>query len=293
MLTALVLAALVSGAPGLPAHAQPATHPAVRAVGVDERPGASLPLDLVFTDSTSRSVRLGDSFGDGKPVLLLLTYTRCAMLCSLVLRGTGQALARLDTQPGSDFRVVNVSIDPRETPHEAARKQAVLLEQIGAPGEPQRWPFLVGKEAAIRALAASLGFRYAWDARTEQYAHPAVIFVIDPHGRVARYLYGFEFDPRELTAALAQARLGATAAPGALASHARDDQDPGALASILSCFRFESTTQIFGASIRSLFQGGALLILGTLATAMALFLRHERRRRRADARHRAHREEVS
>jgi protein SCO1/2 len=275
-LLGILLGALVAAGPR-PVHADLAAPPAVRAVGVDEHVGATLPLDLRFTDSAQRAVRLGDYFGDGKPVLLVLTYNRCAMLCSLVLRGTGKALAALATSatyarlPGRDYRVVNVSIDPRDTPHEAARKQAVVLEQIGLAGQPARWPFLVGEEPAIRALADRLGFRYAWDARSEQYAHPAVIFVIDPRGRIARYLYGFEFDPRALAAALA-------GEPDTLAAGRA-----GLAEAILSCFRFESSARVFGAPIQRLFQGGALLILATLVTGVALCLRRERRRGRARA----------
>jgi protein SCO1/2 len=270
-----------------PLHAElPAPFP-VRAVAVDEHVGAELPLHLQFKDSTDQTVRLGDYFGDGKPVLLLLTYTRCVMLCSLVLRGTSKALAALSAQatfnrpPGRDYRVVNVSIDPRDTPHEAARKQAVVLEQIGLAGQPARWPFLVGEEPAIRALADSLGFRYAWDARSEQYAHPAVIFVIDPRGRIARYLYGFEFDPGAIAAALDQAPdTPVTGRAGA-----------GLAEALLSCFRFEPSARIFGASIQRTLQGGALLILATITTLVVLFVRRERRRGRAHARPR--REEPS
>lgn len=259
-----------------PAHAQLAAPPAVRQAGVDERPGAQLPLDLGFTDSAGRAVRLGEYFGDGRPLLLLLTYTRCAMLCSLVLRGAGKALAGIE-QPGRDFRVLNVSIDPRDTPHEAARNQAVMLEQIGLAGQPERWPFLVGDEAAIRALADSVGFRYVWDPRTEQYAHPTVIFAIDPQGRVARYLYGFEFPPRALAQAMAQARAGAPAADQA----SNQDSRPGIVDAILACFRFEPSIRVFGAPIQRVFQGGALLIMVGLATTVALFFRRERRNARA------------
>lgn len=283
-LPAALAAALVLLAPS-PVRAELPVPPPVRAAGVDERLGAALPLHLQFTDSTDRTVRLGDYFGDGKPVLLLLTYTRCVMLCSLVLRGTSKALAALaapatfDRPPGRDYRVVNVSIDPRDTPHEAARKQAIVLEQIGLAGQPARWPFLVGKEPAIRALADSLGFRYAWDPRSEQYAHPAVIFVIDPQGRIARYLYGFEFDARALAAALAQ-----EPAPPA-------SRRAGLAEALLSCFRFEPSARIFGASIQRIFQGGALLVLVAVTTLVALFVRREQKRDRAPSR--ASREEPS
>lgn len=273
MVSLLGLAAML--APGARLQAEVAAPPPIRDVGVDEHIGAALPLDLQFQDSMEQTVRLRDYFGDGKPVLLLLTYNRCAMLCSLVLRGTSKALAALaapatfDRLPGRDYRVINVSIDPRDTPHEAARKQAVVLDQVGLAGQPARWPFLVGEEPAIRALAERLGFRYAWDGRTEQYAHPAVIFVIDPQGRIARYLYGFEFEPRALAAALSQD------------PDTQANGHTGLAEAILSCFRFEPSARIFGASIQRLFQGGALLVLFTLTTAVVLFVRRERRRGRA------------
>lgn len=270
--------AILAGIAAPSAHAQPGAPPAVQQAGVGERPGAELPLELGFTDSAGRAVRLGDYFGDGKPVLLLLTYNRCAMLCSLVLRGTGKALAGLDQAPGEGFRVVNVSIDPRDTPHEAARQQAVMLEQVGLAGQPERWPFLVGREDDIRALADSVGFRYVWDARTEQYAHPTVIFAVDPRGRVARYLYGFAFSPRELAEALAQARAGAGAARAGTGA----DERPGVGQALLDCFRFESSLRLFGAPVERLFQAGALLIAGGLVTTLALLFGRERRRGRAE-----------
>lgn len=274
---AIALAVLVTrtiASTGTPAaHAQPAAPAPVRAVAVDERLGARIPLDAPFTDTAGRAVRLADYFDDGRPVLLLLTYNRCTMLCSLVLRGTTQALSRLDRLPGQDFRVVNVSIDPRESHHEAAREQAVVLDQLGAAGQPERWPFLVGEEPAIRALADALGFRYAWDPRTEQFAHPAVIFAIDAEGRIAGYLHGIGFTPRQIEDALDRARAGAD--PGA--------QGAGVVGAILSCFRFDAAARVFGASIESLFQGGALLILVALLALVIRSWRRERRSARAGA----------
>src|SRR5690606_3441773 len=126
------------------ALAQPAAPPAVQELGVDERPGERVPLDLMFTDSHGQKVRLGQFFDGERPVLLILAYNRCAMLCSLVLRGTADALSQVDMTPGRDFRVVTVSIDPRESAHEAFRKQELMLERIGLPGQTGAWPFLVG-----------------------------------------------------------------------------------------------------------------------------------------------------
>src|SRR5690606_36102484 len=130
-----------------------------------ERIGARLPLDLVFEDTAHEPVRLGDVIGNGEPAILVLAYNRCEMPCSLVLRGVVKLMQKTDWVLGEDLALVEISIDPRETPDESARTQQQVLEQIGHPGEPGRWPFLVGDEDAITAVADAIGFRYRWDSR--------------------------------------------------------------------------------------------------------------------------------
>ncbi|ACY15236.1 SCO family protein [Haliangium ochraceum] len=287
LLALAALAALAGGLGAAPrAHAQPEAPEAVRAVRVDEHPGAQVPLSLAFTDSAGEEVHLSDYLGDGQPALLLLTYNRCAMLCSLVLRGAGEGVAELaragDVRPGRDYRLLNVSIDPRDNAHEAARQQAVMLERIGAAGRPEAWPFLVGEQPAIAALAERLGFGYAWDERTQQYAHAAVIFVLDGRGRVSEYLYGFEFAPADLAAALARARAGADARVGRARAQ-DDDNDDGVAATLLACFRFDSSVRVFGAPVQRLFQAGALLVLVLLGVSIGVFVRRERQRERERA----------
>lgn len=245
-------------------RAQPAAPPAVREIRVDERVGEQVALDPEFRTAQGAEVALRDYVGDGKPVLLVLAYTRCAMLCSLVLRGVTDALKRIDSQPGEDFRVVTISIDPREGPHEASRKQAVVLEELGYPGQVERWPFLVGDEPAIRAVADSLGFGYAWDERTEQYAHPAVVFVLTPDGVISRYVYGIMFGGPQIETALLEAQAGHTRASSATSG------------GILDCFRFAAVLSKYGPAIQRMFQIGALVILGAIVSLLVYLFRRER-----------------
>jgi protein SCO1/2 len=169
---ALVVAAAIAASPEL---------------GIDEHVGAQVPLASRFTDTTGADVTLRDVLtpGDGKPTLLVMAYARCKMLCSVVLRGVADGVKAGRLAPGRDFHLVVVSLDPRETPDEAARVQAALLERLGRTSDRRAWPYLVGAPEAVGALARSLGFRYAWDPRTEQYAHPAVVFVLTPDARIA------------------------------------------------------------------------------------------------------------
>jgi protein SCO1/2 len=193
-----------------PASKKPAI---LEKIGIDQRIGQQLPLDLQFVDERGAVVRLGDYFGT-RPVVLALAYYECPMLCTQVLNGMAGALKTLSFDAGKDFDVVVVSINPREGPRLAADKKATYVEHYGRPETAGGWHFLTGKEPAIQTLARAIGFRYAYDERIQQYAHGAAIYVATPKGVVARYLLGIEFPPRDLRFALVEAsanRLGTVA----------------------------------------------------------------------------------
>ena len=115
-------------------RAETAPPPPVAAISVEEKLGAQLPLSAHFRSSTGHEVSLGDVLGNGKPALLVLAYNSCTMLCSLVLRGVAELITELERLPGEAYSVVTLSIDPRDTVHEAARLQAALLDSAGLPG---------------------------------------------------------------------------------------------------------------------------------------------------------------
>lgn len=229
--------------------------------GVDARLGAALPLSTHFTTSNGRKVALGDVIARGKPALLVLAYSRCSMLCSLVLRATADLVPALGLELGVDYSLVTISIDPRETPHEAGRTQAVTLARAGQPNAAGDWPFLVGEREAIDAVADSVGFRYQWDERSEQYSHPAVIYAISGAGRVEGYFFSLRPEPERVRAALA----GVSGASDSLG------------AAVLGCFRFDALGRAYGPLVQRLFQGGALLVLGAVVTGLFILLRRERR----------------
>ena len=221
------------------------------AVGLDEHVGSNVPRELTFTDSQHRVVSLGLFFAPHRPIVLVMAYARCTMLCSVVLRGIAEVVRTSQLEPGRDYLPVVVSLDPRETADEAARRQNRLLDEIRQPGRREIWPYLVGDQPSIAALADALGFRYAWDPQTEQYAHPAVVFVIAPDGRIAEYLRGVTFD------GLADAV--ARAARGELTSASTRD--------LLACFHFDPAARRYGSKIALLYRlAGALMLLTLLAT---------------------------
>src|SRR5439155_1340549 len=192
-------AAPVAAAPAPGAAAPPPVAPfsPTRDVGFDQRLGDQVPLDLEFHDESGQSVRLGELF-QGKPVVLSLAYYDCPMLCGLALSGIASSLKPLAFEAGREFEVITVSFDPRETPALARIRKAQYIDLYGRPAAAGGWHFLTGDAEAIRRLTSAVGFRYAWDERQRQFAHATGIVLLTPRGRIARYLFGVEYAPKDL-----------------------------------------------------------------------------------------------
>jgi protein SCO1/2 len=172
------------------------------------------------------------------------------MLCSLVRRGLFDSLHTLSFNAGEQFRLISVSIDPREEAHTAAVNKAMYLQSYQRPGAAEGIHFLTGDEPAIRELAEVVGFRYTYDAQTDQYAHPSGIIVLTPQGRVSRYLYGIEYDTQDLRLALIEAADNRIGAPV--------DQV------LLLCYQYDPSTGQYSIAI------WRLVRLAGSATALAL-----------------------
>lgn len=236
----------------------------VETVGFDQRLGEDLPLDLVLRDESGGAVRLGDLFGE-RPVILGLVYYRCPVLCTLIERGLASGLKPLDLSAGRDFDVVFVSIDPTDGPETSRERRAETLERYGRPGSEGGWRFLTGDEEAIEELAAAVGFRYAYDPSTRQYAHAAGVTVATPEGRLARYLFGVDFAPRDLKLSLVEASAGRIGSPVDKL--------------LLVCFRYDATLGKYTAATMTLLKIGASATLLALAAFFYFTLRRGPRER--------------
>lgn len=190
--------------PGMTASAVPA---ALRSIGFDQNIDKPIPLEVPLRDEAGRNVRIGDYFGK-RPVVLLFAYYDCPMLCTQVINGLASALNVLSLEPGKDFEIVTVSFNPRDTPATAQAKKAFYIERYKKPDAAAAWHFLTGDQPSIDRLTKAAGFRYAWDEETKQYAHPTGVIVLTPDGRLARYLFGIEYGPRDLRYALVEASAG-------------------------------------------------------------------------------------
>lgn len=268
----VVVAALlqVSGpVPAAPGSAADVVPPQLEDVGVDERLGAQLPLDLPLVNSDGKNVQMGELLDGQRPVVLTLGYYKCKSLCGLVLSGTARALQRTGLSLGQDYRAVTVSISPSETPRLAAEAQRGATASLATSSlQAAAWAFLVpGAETAVRRVADAVGFRYAWDAETQQFAHAAVLFVLTPQGKVSRYFYGVDFAPRDLRLALVEAAEGKV---GTTLDKV-----------LLTCFRFDPATRKYALFLDAWLKGGSLLVFLGLAGLLGTLWRRELRGGRA------------
>lgn len=187
-------------------HAELPRPTMLEGVGVDEKVGRAIDLDLTFTAENGYQVPLRTYFSAGKPVILNLVYYKCPMLCNMVLNAQTQALRDIPWTPGNEFEVVTISIDPTEGFDLAQQKKKLTLDSYGKPAPG--WHFLVDHDNHSKRLAESIGFHYRYDEKIEQYAHTAAIMVLTPEGKMARYLYGVKFPTRDVRLALTEAAQG-------------------------------------------------------------------------------------
>lgn len=246
----------------VPIQAPEALRAIFKDVGFDQRLDAQVPLELAFRDETGRTVRLREYFGD-KPVILSLVYYSCATLCPMILDGLVRSLTPLSFDIGKQFAVLTVSFDPRDTPALAAAKKAEYVRRYHRPGAAGGWHFLTGEEAAVRRLTRAVGFRYAYDAKTDQFAHTAGILMLTPQGKVARYFYGLDFPPRDLRLGLIETAANTIGTPV--------DQV------LLYCYHYDPMTGKYGLIVMNVLRLTGLTTVLALGAFILFMLRRERR----------------
>lgn len=260
--TLLLQAVPVSAALQQEAETMTVKGSALENVTIEQNLNAPLPLDASFRDETGKAVRLGDFFGR-RPVLMAFAYYKCPMLCTLVLNGIVRVLNGVTLEPGNDFDVVVISINPSETPELARQKKASYLKSYHKRGSDNGWHFLTGDEAQIRLAADAVGFRYAQDPVSKEYAHASAIYVVTPEGRLSHYFFGIEYAARDVKLALVEASKGKI---GSLVDRI-----------LLFCFHYDPVTGKYSVMIMRLVRLAGILTLIAMAGTIILMLRRERK----------------
>ena len=242
-------------------------------VTVEQHLNQQLPLDATFADETGKTVKLGQYFDGKHPVLLALVYYKCPILCSEELKGLTGALEMVSYQPGKDFQIVAISIDPTETPAVAASKKREYVTYYGHPESAPGWHFLTGQQPAIDAVAKATGFGYVRmagpDGKMNQFAHASAIQIVTPEGKIAQYYLGVEYSPQDLRLGLIEASNHKIGTP---------------VDTILTyCYRYDPTLNRHSLLIARIVQAGCLLTVLILGSYMLVMFRRDIRSSRAIA----------
>lgn len=242
-----------------PANQRPAE---LEGVGITERLGDSIDLDLTFIAEDGRPHALREYFFKDRPVVLNLVYYECPQLCSLILNAQVAVMREIPWTPGNQYEIVTISIDPREAFDKARAKKSAYLASYDRPAPG--WHFLTDHQGNAARLAKQVGFGYRYDARTGQYAHPAAIMVLTPKGKVARYLYGINYKARDLRFALAEA--------------AENRMSMAVEKVLLLCYMYDPSANRYVLFATNFMKAGGVLVLVVFGWFWLRMVRADRRR---------------
>jgi len=229
---------------------------------ITDKLGNKVPTDVRLTDHDGREVTLADYLHEDKALVLVMGYYQCPMLCSLVLNGAVESLKGVTLTPGTEYEVVVVSIDERETTEVAKAKRENYLKEWGNPEARNTFAFHTGQQSELKRLADAVGFGYVYDDEMDQFAHGAGIFVLSGEGVLSRTLFGVQYRSGDLKFALIDAANGNV---GTIVDRV-----------IMSCFRYYSDNHKYGVYIFGVVRLGGLLTLLLLGTLLFLLWRKER-----------------
>ena len=237
---------------------------ALEKVGIEQKLGEQLPLDAEFTDENGNKVKLGNYFGKGRPVILALVYYECPMLCNEVLNGLTGSLKGISFDAGKEFDVVAVSFDARENGKTelVKNKKEAYLKRYDRANTAGGWHFLTGAQSEIDKLTQAVGFNYAWDERSEQFAHAGGVIVVTPEGKVARYFYGIDYAPKDLKFGIMESADSKVGNP--------------AEQLLLYCFHYDPSTGKYGLAIMSVIRLGGIVTLLGLGGMFFIFWRYKK-----------------
>lgn len=175
-------------------------------IGIDEKIGQMLPMNLEFFDEKGYQVALKDIVT--KPFILNFVYYRCPGICSPILTELTTIVNFHEMEIGKEYQIITVSFDEREKPELAGAKRESYMGLLNKKIPDESWKFLTGDSATIHTLTNAAGFMFKRDGN--DFIHAGAIIAVSPEGKIARYLYGTKYLPFDVKMALTEASEGRT-----------------------------------------------------------------------------------
>ena len=224
-------------------------------VSIEEKLGEEIPLDVDFMDERGGLTTFGELLKDGDPIILTLNYSDCPGLCVAQLNGLVKGINEVGSFAlGKDFKMVSLSINPREGRDRATATKKKYAESLANHHKAAGWSFLVGAEPNIQRITNATGFNYTFDAKHDRYNHAAAAIFISPKGRITRYIYEVGFNPETLKMALIEA------GEGKIGSSLD--------AFVLWCYHYDANENRYSANAKTILSitAGLFLTIGIIAS---------------------------
>ncbi|MFT5123725.1 MAG: protein SCO1/2 [Kiritimatiellia bacterium] len=231
-------------------------------VGIQQKMGAQLPLDMEIRTTAGKVMPLGELLNN-KPAVLALVYYECPMLCGLVLNGLLDAMKQnTKLTCGQDYQVMALSFDHEETYVLADQNRSKFLDDYGRDKAVEGVHFLTCEsQEQILALCETVGFGFKHDPKTDEFAHGSGLMLITPEGRVSRYLPGTRYPQREFHFGLVETSKGAI---GSLSDKL-----------FLLCYQFDPTTGKYTRAINNAVRYACLATVGILGGFLFVLFRKD------------------
>jgi protein SCO1/2 len=172
-------------------------------IGIVEKLGETIPLDLKFYNEKNDTVTLGSMIS--KPTILSFVYFDCPGLCSPLLDGVADVVSKMDLALGKDFDIITISFNTKDTPEKARQKKLNFVQKIQEKDRGS-WFYLTGELENIQKITEAAGFRFK--PTGVDFAHPSTIIMLSPQGKITRYLYGVTYLPFDVKMAVVEAQKG-------------------------------------------------------------------------------------
>jgi len=237
----------------------------VSLVGIDEKLNEAVNLDLSFTDHNGKAVTLGSYFDD-KPVVINMMYLSCPRVCGFAIEGVSKAIEETkDFKTGTDYRVLSISFNPEEDHLLAKQRSKKYLNDLAerSRGSDAGWMFLTGDKDSIIELTKSMGYKFMKDGH--EFAHPSALVVLTPEGKISRYLYGIQHNPRDYKLALIEASA------GKIGKNSLSNKV------LLFCYQFDPVGKKYALKALNIVKAGGMVTLFALSGFLAFFWIREKK----------------
>jgi len=257
------------------------SNPITSSMGITQKLGDKIPTDVPLKDEAGHDVTLGQ-YMQGRPIVLFPIFYKCQTGCAVITHeflqtlltashptGIKALLQRSQTnntglKVGTDFDVVMVDIDPRETPDLAAAKKNLIMNALGDPDADAHWHMLTGTLDNIHRVTDAIGFKYYYNPALDVIRHPTGSVIVSPNGTISGYTIGNDFPTKVLSAELSIAKQNQVGEP---ADESR----------MFGCIQIDRKTHKVTLVVENILRLGCVLTLLTMVIGISLMIRSERK----------------